>query len=233
MTKYLLNYANLTYFKSQINNSKTGLLTGGFDKAISLNFNDLDNDFINKNVHILNQKRGAGFWLWKPYIILKTLNKLNDNDLLFYSDAGIDFVKKIDPLIPILDNSKNGIVLFNLPDFCTNKRWTKRDCFVYMTLDYEPYLSSTQVYASYIIMRKNEFVTSFINEWLKYAQDYRIITDNANECGLNNYPEFEDHRHDQSILSLLNKKYNITNFADITQYGNAGNQILFHHRNRI
>jgi hypothetical protein len=84
-------------------------------------------------------------------------------------------------------------------------------------------------------MKKNDFVVSFIDEWLTYSEDYRLITDSPNECGLNNYPEFYDHRHDQSILSLLGRKYNIKNIPDISQYGNGRwvtSQILEHHRNR-
>jgi hypothetical protein len=84
-------------------------------------------------------------------------------------------------------------------------------------------------------MRKNDFVINFINEWLHYAKDYRIITDSANECGLPNYPEFVDHRHDQSILSLLGGKYKIKNIPDVSQYGigrMVTDQVFNHHRNR-
>ena len=44
-----------------------------------------------------------------------------------------------------------------------------------------------------------------------------------------------DHRHDQSILSLLGRKYNIKNIPDISQYGNDRRdikQIIEHHRDR-
>jgi len=32
--------------------------------------NDIDNEFKKKNIEILSQKRGNGYWLWKPYFIL-------------------------------------------------------------------------------------------------------------------------------------------------------------------
>jgi hypothetical protein len=104
-----------------------------------------------------------------------------------------------------------------------------------MGLDKEEYLNQNQLLASYILMRKNDFVLNFVDELLTYAKDYRIITDSPNECGLPNYPEFMDHRHDQSILSLLGRKYNIKNIPDVTQYGIGRmitSQILNHHRNR-
>ena len=47
-----------------------------------------------------------------------------------------------------------------------------------------------------------------------------ILTDIPNACGLSNLPEFKDHRHDQSILSLLAKKHNVEMFRDPSQWGN-------------
>jgi hypothetical protein len=235
MKKILINYSNNSHYNSQINNSKSGKEIGGFDEVISYNFDKLDTDFVIKNKHILSQHRGAGYWMWKPHIILKTLSSVDDGDIVFYCDSGITFIRPIDELIHILDETQEKLLLFELDNIHQNKRWTKRDCFHYIGLDSEPYLSQSQLLASYIIMRKNKFVVDFMNEWLKFSEDYRIITDSTNECGLPNYEEFVDHRHDQSILSLLGRKYNINNIPDISQFGigrMVTNQILDHHRSR-
>lgn len=235
MKKYLANYAHKTHLHSQINNSQSALSTGGLDEVFSYGYSDLDEEFKEKNKKILEQERGAGYWLWKPYIIKKSLEKINNDEILFYSDSGISFIKPIDELIDIMDSSSEKLLLFELEDFHPNKRWTKRDCFVLMNLDSEPFLNQPQLLASYMVMRKNDFVLSFIDEWLTFAQDYRIITDSPNECGLDNYGDFYDHRHDQSILSLLGRKYNILNVPDISQYGSGRwktSQIIEHHRSR-
>jgi hypothetical protein len=234
MKKILVNYSHNSHYYSQINNSKSGKEIGGFDEIMSYKFEDLDVDFTNKNKHILSQSRGAGYWIWKPHIILKTLSMVDDGDIVFYCDSGITFIRPIDELINILDETEEKLLLFDLVSHL-NKQWTKRDCFHYIGLDFEPYLSQSQLLASYIIMRKNKFVVDFMNEWLKFSEDYRIITDSMNECGLPNYEEFVDHRHDQSILSLLGRKYNIKNIPDISQFGigmMVTNQILNHHRSR-
>ena len=68
MKKYLINYANITHYNSQKGNSQSGLSNGGFDEVFSYNYSDIDDEFKEKNKHILEQPRGAGFWLWKPYI---------------------------------------------------------------------------------------------------------------------------------------------------------------------
>jgi len=74
--------------------------------------------------------------------------------------------------------------------------------------------------ASFILIKKTEFSMSFIEEWLTFCQDYRILTDSPNECGLENFQNFFDHRHDQSVLSLLARKHKITLDIDPSQYGN-------------
>jgi hypothetical protein len=235
MKKYLANYSDKYYQSSQINNSQTGISIGGFDEVFSYGFKDLTLDFIEKNKLILSNTRGAGYWLWKPYIINHSLSLINEEDILFYSDSGISFIKPVDELVNILDDTKEKILLFELEDFHLNKKWTKRDCFYYMNLDFEPFLSYPQLLASYVIMRKNNFVVNFIKEWLELSQDHRIITDSPNECGLPNYEDFADHRHDQSILSLLGRKYNIKSIPDVSQFGVGRmitNQIVNHHRNR-
>lgn len=235
MRKYLVNYADKIYYNSQKNNSNSGINVCKFDAVFSYNKIDLDTEFVNKNNHILSLDRGAGYWMWKPYVILKALSEIEENDILFYSDSGITFIKPLDSLIEIMDKGQEKILVFELEDFHPNKRWTKRDCFYYMNLDTNPFLDQPQILASYMLMRKNSFVIDFMKEWLEYAQDYRIITDSPNECGLPNYPEFYDHRHDQSIFSLLSRKYNLINIPDISQYGSGRwitEQIIEHHRSR-
>jgi hypothetical protein len=70
-------------------------------------------------------------------------------------------------------------------------------------------------------MEKTDFSINFLSEWIFYAQDERIITDIENQCGLPNFSEFVDHRHDQSIFSLLIKKYKIIPYRDPSQFGNS------------
>jgi hypothetical protein len=233
--KYLINYADLSHTLAQKRNTTSGYDVGGFDEIIEYNRNSIDPVFLESNKTIFDSSRGAGYWLWKSYIINKTLESMSEEDVLFYSDSGITFINNIDPLIEKLNRSENGILLFELEDYHTNKKWTKRDTFYYMGCDSAEYSDRTQILASYIILRKNNFTVSFIKEWLNFSQDSRIITDSPNECGLPNYEEFIDHRHDQSILSLLGRKYQIDTLPDISQYGEGRNtmkQIIDHNRNR-
>ena len=77
---------------------------------------------------------------------------------------------------------------------------------------------------------------AFVTQWLAYAQDSRAITDDANALGAPNYKDFHENRHDQSILSLLAKKWNLTTYPDPSQSGDGQNRpypsVFNHHRIR-
>jgi len=236
MKKVLINYAHRHFLQAQQLNTKSAIEVARFDEAISYGSHDIDQEFIQENQHILHQPKGAGYWLWKPYFIDKTLKQMNEGDLLFYSDSGAQFIHNIKPLIEPVHN-ECGLLLFSLEDFHQNKKWTKRDCFVLMGLDNEPYLSAPQISASFIVCLNTSTSRDFVAQWLEHAKDPRIITDEPNTCGLPNYGEFVDHRHDQSILSLLGYKHNISTIPDISQHGNARRssaipQIMQHTRNK-
>lgn len=235
--KILINYANKKYYNSQKNNSKSGLEIGGFDKVYQYSYDDIDEKFKTENKKILSENRGAGYWLWKPYFILKTLEKIKDDDIIFYCDSGCSFVDNFNKtdLFDLCFNDEKGLILFDA--HYMNKDYTKKDCFYYMNCDEEKYTNGSQLVASFQLVRKTDFTINFYKEHIKYAKDYRIITDVPNECGLENYGSFLDHRHDQSILSLLAIKHNLSIQEDISQYGDIYREegsirLINHHRNK-
>ena len=222
MATFLINYADGRFYESQQLNIKTGLEVAGFDRAIPLNRRSLDPVFCAENRDILSQPRGAGYWLWKPYLIWRVMREqLSEGDVLFYSDSGCHFVAPIAPVVDILHAQprEKPVLLFTLPPSDTNAAWTKRDCFHFMGLDMPPYPGLPPIMGSFVLCRKSPFSLAFVQEWLRYAQDRRCLTDEPNVCGLPNYPEFRDHRHDQSILSLLARKHQVATTADISQWG--------------
>ena len=70
-----------------------------------------------------------------------------------------------------------------------------------------------QFHDTFCLVRKTPFGMGIVEEWLHFAQDERILTDRSNRCGEPNYPGFKDHRHTQSIWSLLCKKHELTEAA--------------------
>ena len=106
----LLNYADRCCKTAQINNCLTGL-RHGINQCLSLNKTVFDDDlpFIQRNKGLLSRVRGAGYWLWKPYILFRELYLARDGDVIVYSDAAVNIVANISHLIQ-LTNSQDVLV---------------------------------------------------------------------------------------------------------------------------
>jgi hypothetical protein len=178
-----------------------------FANIIGYNANWLKKtDFYKSNKLILDMERGAGFWLWKPFIILETLKNINDGDIVFYIDCGDTFYKDlISYTSPILE--KENCLL--LGGSYIQKDWTKADCFYYMNCTGDEYKNTLQLEAGVQLWKKTSSSIKILEEQIKWCSDYRILTDSQNESGMANDPGFKDHRHDQSVLTNLMVKYSL------------------------
>ncbi len=135
--KILINYSDKNFKTSQKLNSKTGMGIGNFDRFIEYSPEDIDKKFYQKNEHILTQLRGGGYWLWKPYIILKTLQRkdVKYGDYIFYLDSGAYFINKIDYIIDLSKKYSQDIIPFAEKNGDLEKVRTKTDMFITMDLD--------------------------------------------------------------------------------------------------
>jgi hypothetical protein len=205
-----ISYGSEQYDKQLEYNGKSALEIAKVNEFYGYKPKDIDHDFREKNKYILEKGRGNGYWLWKPYFLYKTLKeKLDYGDYLIYSDAAIMYVDSAQKLVDFLKEKKLDMYLHRLPHL--ERQYTKRDAFILLGVDQPFYAETGQFNAAFQIYRKTKFTEFFLAEYLYYAQDKRIITDDANELGVGNYDDFRDHRHDQSILSLLTKKYGQVN----------------------
>jgi hypothetical protein len=190
---------------------ETALKKGKVDKTLCFNIADMDEEFKTKNKRILEAggERRKGCYLWKPYFVNKVIDDIQYGDYLIYLDsAGFYYKNNVSEIISYM--KKHDIYMIGSRRFkYLEKHWTKRDAFVYIGCDTEEYTNQFQAMGGLFVLRKTEKSIALMKEWLYYAQDYRIITDAENTCGLDNYEGFVENRHDQSILSLLMKKYSI------------------------
>ena len=215
--KLLLNYANQRFAELQRRNSESGLAVAGFDRVLSFGPDDIDAEFAARNRGILEQERGNGYWLWKPYFIARTLESLAPGEWLFYCDAGARFVAPIDPLIDVSRRDGQDVIVFELPH--PERRWTKRDAFVLLDCDRPEFSESRQRLASFHLWRHSPESLRLARQWLELAQDERLLTDLPNHCGLPNHRGFQGHRHDQSLFSLLTKKQGLVAYRNPSQQG--------------
>ena len=216
MKKYYINFADSIFKKEQIFSLKKAKSKGNFDFVCGYSPADIDTNFYSQNNNILNQKRGRGFWLWKPYFILKKLKEMQLGDYLFYSDAGVFFTKPIDILIEEIERSDQDIMGFELP--LIESQWTKEELFNSMQCTEKTFRETNQIIGGFQLIKKTTFSLEFYNEYLEYACNEINLTDKYDNKILQN-TDFIDHRHDQSIFSLLYKKNKLRPFKDPTQFG--------------
>lgn len=217
--KILFNYAHNRFLGSQERCTKTGYEIGGFDKVFQFRYNDIDEKFRENNGQILNQGRGAGYWLWKYYFAVKLLNdnEIPENSYIFYADSGSHFVDKIDHLIDVMERDETPIIIFRQNH--SAYVWTKRDMFILMDADTEKYTHTAQRVGGWFLFKKNDFNRKFFQECLNYGCDPRILTDMPNQLGHPNYNGFRDHRHDESLISIMAKKYDLFPYRNPSQHG--------------
>lgn len=185
-----------------------------FDVVLGLTEKDLinDKDFWNKHGEFINNNsKGYGYWLWKSYIIKKTLEKMNNGDILLYCDSGceINYYAK-NKFLTYIDLVKEKKIL-GTNGGSTDYNYTKMDLIKYFKMEDEiEILKKPHMQANYLLIYKCDEMSKLINEWYTIcSNNYHLIDDSQT---YKNFDGFIDHRHDQSIFSLLVKKYNYLNY---------------------
>jgi hypothetical protein len=150
------------------------------------------------------EHRGAGYYWWKPTIIKKSLMKINEGDILLYLDAGCSFYPEHKDEFFYYLNELNNTHFLGFKSGFLEKFYTKRDLFKFMDVDTSIYTDTEQIISGIMFMVKSEKTINLVDKWIKLASVTHLINDD--ESFNDNYPGFLEHRHDQSLLSLLIKK---------------------------
>lgn len=171
----------------------------GVTHISALNANSLAAGFTAGHPAVLAAGEGAGYWLWKPRIILDALERAAEDDVVIYADSGADVRHSLDALARSVQG-RDGLLFWN--DY-PNWMHVKRDAFVFTGTDTPRHHGARQLDAAFLVFRNNPRVRAFVRLWLAHCADARQLTDQPNTCGLENLPGFIQHRHDQSLLTLL------------------------------
>lgn len=206
-----IGYTDLELRRDRLDDSIRGL---GFKKHFKWDRTKLKKtNFYKENIDILDNKRGAGFWLWKPYIILEALEKINEGDIVIYADNSTYFIAAPEEEIKQCIENNGFFLIHAYGHLCA--QYTKRDTFHFMEMDTPFYHNSSITLGSPQIYAKNPYTVAFVKEWLRFCLNKNILTDLDNICGKKNLDNYIDHRHDMSILSLLVAKHKIKTFIPI------------------
>jgi hypothetical protein len=169
--------------------------------------------------HFLNSK-GFGWWLWKPYLILKTLDAMPADDYVIYLDSTIEVLKNPLELI----DKKKDIILYHNGQL--HHEYCKSECYygmgIYSNLD------QLQVNAAIQIYKNNQTANDFLTNYFFACSNLLLVNDEINpEIQLT---KFKAHRHDQSILTNLAIEAGVELKPSPCQWGNKKNAHFNHHR---
>ncbi len=162
--------------------------------------------------------------VYKPWVILQELNKLQDGDYLIYNDCSPELWEGVQPL----DHYNPDLILTRLCDQANGilvgfVKWDSkviprgsvgRHTHHFFTLDNlielfadGKYRDSFQCASGMICIRKDTFTISLVEQWLHLNSIERFSTMNVDETEDSFHSGKPGHkmgnRHDQSILSLL------------------------------
>ena len=193
-----------------------------FDEVIALGPNDLDYDFKKKYSHIIKQKKGGGYWIWKHRIIQNVMQDLSKNDLVIYCDAGASLnykaKKRFDEYVEIINSSRYGNFRMKCENIYKEYQYTTEELFKYFSIEKDSKIRrDTQLQAGHMIFKKITHTDDYLESYSKLLEtNDKLITDYYNEKSQNS--QFIENRHDQSIFSLLSKIEGAIVFGDEIQY---------------
>lgn len=224
MAKVLISYGDERFYESVRRVCRKAKELNYFDKVIIYTYTDLP--LAIKASPCFNYTRGGGYWIWKPYILWKTLQMLCENDIVYYVDAGCSLNKhssEWDEYDRILtdksalffqyrgDASKVypewGKHIKKEENFSSEiKCWTKPS-----TIDYfrpyfadDSFLTYNSLWCGAFVFKNNEEGRLLAKEWLDISLYRPDLVMDPFGIELQNLPIwFNAHRHDQSILTLL------------------------------
>jgi len=203
-----------------------------YTKIIGASEEDLDGRFRKHfEKYLVPEARGFGYFVWKIQLVKQTLDQMNDGDILHWVDAGNHLNPKgrwrLEEYFAMTQSSPTGILGFEhrppdgrlqydgrrLPDFAVYK-YTKGDLIDRLQVrDNKGVLTQQQIGGNTFFIRKCEKSVVFVNEWLSLPyENFSFIDDSPSVS--TNIDGFIEHRHDQSIFSLLGKLRGISTVSD-------------------
>lgn len=209
---------HLTYFgdnnfsigKKRIENQAKNF--GIFKSILEYGEDDLENNSFWDN-HIkpmmslrsgLNQ-RYYGYYACKPYFVLEALKSIPENDILLYVDSGCELNKnglvKLNQYYDECIDTEGVFFTLDLPEI----QWTKMDTYCHIMGDDDEHFMTKQIISGIFFLKNTQMVRDLVEKWMSICvkDDGRYLDDSPSK--LTNNEIFREHRHDQSILSLLLK----------------------------
>lgn len=218
MKIHLISYGDDNYTAQRENFKNSAVDSEFFDEIDVFGTKDLGNQFSTQFKDVLQLVRGGGYWIWKPYLIKKAMDKIEENDILIYCDAGCTVnsggKERFNQYIEQLISSETGIISFQL-DFKAYL-YTKQEVFDYFNAT-DDIVNADLVCAGIVLYKKCAHAVMVIDKWLKAVYDDPwLFTDKLS--AIPRHKQFIENRHDQSVYSIIINTYGADKIPDETYF---------------
>jgi hypothetical protein len=147
--------------------------------------------------------RGAGYWLWKPALILNALEQMADGEFLAYTDASIRLRKQFRRFLDKPSATKINLWTLVQPKN-TIMEWTDGKVLQNLGVARDSY-NKPMIVGGVILIYNSKANRRLVGNWYDLCKNLDLLApDRKNDYRPN--PELIWHRHDQSLLSILTTK---------------------------
>lgn len=226
MANFFITYGDDRFKKSLKIIKKEAQIVGIFDKIKIYTPHDLPISI--KASPLFLFRKGGGYWIWKPYILYETLNHCNENDVVYYADAGCTlnansyewntYQNEMHTHNAIFFQYRSDFFYEGWGKYCKDMsnnspkivHWMKPSTINYFTelIGNQDFLKYNKIWGGAMIIKKTPQLLYIIEQWLKISLFHPELICDPYGTDLSKLPRsFNVHRHDQSILTPLIFKY--------------------------
>jgi hypothetical protein len=179
-----------------------------FDEYHVFTEKDLPEDILE---YCENNKRGYGFYIWKPYLVDLVINQIPENDIIVWCDCGNSIFRngkeRFDEYIKLVNESEYANLGFEGWSEHYELIYGKRQIFDF--LDAKDFLElkggGLGLVAGMFIIRNTKFTRQLVKLWKETCFNHKYLIDDTPEPH-NNQINW-DNRCDQPVWSVIRRKY--------------------------
>jgi hypothetical protein len=220
MQKIFIAYGTGGYLKSLHRIGKEAKKLGIFSKVIL--YTEKDMPLFIQASPLKVYGRGNGYWVWKPYIIWKTMQEY-PNSIVVYADSGctlqpnmeewnkwfelletydtLAFRYRLDYVYPWQEDDETIMT--------TDAQWTKESLIRYFDLmiGNRDWINTGQIWSGLVLACRN---SKLVKMWMDITLMHpELIIDCYGNETVEQAVNFREHRHDQSVFSALCEYWSI------------------------
>ena len=163
-------------------------------------------------------RRGYGYWIWKSILLEDMLEKIPEGDIVLYADAGCGIsttpAARANMAAWVSDCLTHPTHRLSFQMGHLAEVWTKADVFTALNATADEFTKTGQHIGGIQMYQNTPENRRFLQTYKAAlaADNYHYVTDAPSRVP--NPACYRDHRHDQSILSLLFKIHGSANRVD-------------------